>query len=372
MTDIVPRLDTIEFDQLVEQARGDIPRYAPDWTDHNLHDPGMTLIDLLAWIVDQQVFRAGFVGGRHRTAFAALLGRQATGPTPARGLIWPDRPVREGRFVAVGSDVVCQQHVDLDFALAWDDPASGSLYLPPVRLVGVGRTVDGVALAAPSASVSASGGGGSWTLGASGRLADTAVSLQFDGPLGATGPAQVALGIEVAPPPGPAPAPDDPAWGPVIWSYRVGTNRWDELDVVHDGTADLATTGVVVLAVPQTGGATGNSELRLGFARGFFPVAPQIRAVNVNVLPIVQRRRERPRSSVTATASPTRRSRSTPPISWGLRRSRSVGRSGRSRPTSPGRVPPTRTTSSTPITCCSATASTAADPGGTCRSRQAS
>src|SRR4051812_48366331 len=146
MSDVVPRLDTIEFDELVEQARGDIPRYAPDWTDHNLHDPGMTLIDLLAWIVDQQVFRVGFVGGRHRAAFAALLGRQATGPTPARGLIWPDRPVREGRFVAVGSDVVCQQHVDLDFGLAWDNPAcdigASSLYLPPVRLVGVGRTLD--------------------------------------------------------------------------------------------------------------------------------------------------------------------------------------------------------------------------------------
>ena len=294
MSDIVPRIDTIEFDELVEQARADIPRYAPDWTDHNLHDPGMTLIDLLAWIVDQQVFRAGFVGGRHRTAFAALLGRQATGPTPAQGLIWPDRPVREGRFVAVGSDVVCQQHVDLDFALAWDHPASGALYIPPVRLVGVGRTLDGVALAAPSASVSAGGGGGSWTLGASGRMADTAVSLQFDGPLGATGPVRVALGIDVAPPPGPAPAPGDREWGPVTFTYRAGTDRWVELDVVHDGTAGLASTGVVVLAVPPTGGATGSSELRLEFARGFFPVAPQIRAVNVNVLPIVQRRREAP------------------------------------------------------------------------------
>lgn len=293
MSDIVPRLDSIEFDELVEQARGDIPRYAPDWTDHNLHDPGMTLIDLLAWIVDQQVFRAGFVGGRHRTAFAALLGRRATGPTPARGLIWPHRPVREGRFVAVGSEVVCQQHVDLDFALAWDDAAcdngAGSLYLPPVRLVGVDPTLDGVALAAPSAS-----GGGSWAIGASGTLADTAVSLPFDGPLGATGPAWVALGIDVAPPPGPAPAPDDRSWGPVTWSYRVGTDRWVELDVVYDGTAGLADTGVVVLAVPPAGGATGSSELRLGFARGFFPVAPQIRAVDVNVLPVVQRRREAP------------------------------------------------------------------------------
>ena len=62
----VPNLDSIAFDALVEEGRALIPRYAPDWTDHNLHDPGITLLDLLAWIVDQQVYRIGAVGDSFR------------------------------------------------------------------------------------------------------------------------------------------------------------------------------------------------------------------------------------------------------------------------------------------------------------------
>lgn len=301
MTDIVPRLDTIEFDQLAELARGDIPRYAPDWTDHNLHDPGMTLIDLLAWVVDQQVFRAGFVGGRHRRAFAALLGQVSRGPTPARGLVWPGGRVRDGRFVRVGSDVVCLQHTDLGFALGWSDvPAdpAPSLYLPPVARTGVTVTREGVELAVASA---ATDGG---ALGGGGIVADSAVTLRFDGPLGTTEAAWIALGVEVAPPPGPPLAPGDPHWGPVSYAYRVGAERWVELEVVHDGTAGLATTGAVILAVQPAGAGTGTAELRLAFDRGFFPVPPQIQAATVNVLPVVQRRWEAPASLGLGTGQP--------------------------------------------------------------------
>ena len=115
MSDLVPRLDTIEFDQLVEQARADIPRYAPDWTDHNLHDPGMTLIDLLAWIVDQQVYRTGL---RRRPPPAGLRGApraavQRPGGRQGAGLARPSGD--EGRFLAAGSVVICLQHPDLPF-----------------------------------------------------------------------------------------------------------------------------------------------------------------------------------------------------------------------------------------------------------------
>ena len=85
----VPDLDTADFDSLVEEGRGLIPRFAPGWTDHNLHDPGMTLLDLLAWFVDQQMYRIGFVSDAHIAAFAALLGVVPQGAAPAGGLIWP-------------------------------------------------------------------------------------------------------------------------------------------------------------------------------------------------------------------------------------------------------------------------------------------
>jgi hypothetical protein len=289
MSDIVPRLDTTVFEDLFDRGRADIPRYASAWTDHNLHDPGITLIDLLAWIVDQQVYRAGHVGGRHRQAFAALLGVRPAGPAAARGLVWPDRPPVQARFVEAGAVVTCASHPDLPFLLA------ESLYLPAVALTGLSLTVGGIVQPMPAPATS----GGSWTLGpaspASGSgggcvpVAGPVLLLEFDGPLGSgAGPRPVSLGIEV-PPPGFAPGPGDPPWGPVTYFYRVGGGSWCELRVVGDGTAGLATTGVVVLEIPARNASPGTgSELRIDLGHGFFPMPPQISALSVNVLPVVQ------------------------------------------------------------------------------------
>ncbi|OJF14194.1 baseplate J/gp47 family protein [Couchioplanes caeruleus] len=264
MSDFVPDLDTVAFDQMVERARADIPRYAPGWTDHNLHDPGMTLIDLLAWIVDQQIYRAGFVGGRYRRAFAALLGRNPTGPAPARGLIWPDRPPPDGRRVPARTALLCLTHRELAFSLDHDE-----LYLPPVTLSGVVRA-DGAGIALD---------GGSW-------MAGNGFTLAFDGPLGADADeTPVVLGFDVVAPPG---LPVDPPWGPVTYAYRASGSGWREVCVVRDSTAGLTATGVVVLSIPRMPAGPGGSELRLSFDRGFFPLTPQIRAVAVNVLPVVQ------------------------------------------------------------------------------------
>ena len=52
------RLPTKEltFDQLVELGRSQIPTLAADWTDHNIHDPGIMLMELLAWVTEAQIY----------------------------------------------------------------------------------------------------------------------------------------------------------------------------------------------------------------------------------------------------------------------------------------------------------------------------
>ncbi|WP_341358341.1 hypothetical protein V5H98_11125 [Georgenia sp. M64] len=279
-SEFVTSLDTIEFDQLVDLARGEIPRYAPDWTDHNVHNPGMTLVDLLAWIVDQQVYRAGHVGGRHLRAFAALLGRRAEGPAPARGIVWPAQGVAEGRLLREGTEVRCEAHPALRVV------SDRQVYLTPAALVGVDLTVGGAAVPAPAPD------GLTWTVDGAGpgtathTETATALTLRFDeapGMAGTTAP--VALGLEVAAPPGPPPSPET-SWGPAVWEYRAADDGWEHLPVEHDGTAGLARTGVVVLTVPPA--RPGTAEVRLRLDRGFFPVPPQVRAVAVNALPVVQ------------------------------------------------------------------------------------
>ena len=75
----VPRLDDLDFDQLIDDARQLIPRYAPEWTDHNIHDPGIMLLELIAWIVDQQLYQVGFVS---RSAVALSRGARNQGLAP--------------------------------------------------------------------------------------------------------------------------------------------------------------------------------------------------------------------------------------------------------------------------------------------------
>jgi hypothetical protein len=69
----IPVLDDLTWQELVEDGRERIPSTAPRWTDHNAHDPGITLLELLASVVEQASYRIDRVPPAHRAAFLALL-----------------------------------------------------------------------------------------------------------------------------------------------------------------------------------------------------------------------------------------------------------------------------------------------------------
>ena len=69
-----PELDDLTFEQLISEARGLIPRYAPEWTDHNISDPGITLAELLAWLTETSLYRLNLVTERHVRKYLQLLG----------------------------------------------------------------------------------------------------------------------------------------------------------------------------------------------------------------------------------------------------------------------------------------------------------
>ncbi|MEH1868457.1 MAG: putative baseplate assembly protein [Nostoc sp.] len=77
-------LDDRAFDDLVEECIMRIPRYCPEWTDHNLSDPGITLIELFAWLTDQMLLRFNQVPRKNYVAFLELLGIRLQPPAPAR------------------------------------------------------------------------------------------------------------------------------------------------------------------------------------------------------------------------------------------------------------------------------------------------
>jgi predicted phage baseplate assembly protein len=83
----MPRLDNRRFDQLVEEGSALLPRYAPGWTDHNLHDPGITLIDLLAWLVEMDMYRLDRTSQAAYRAFLRLVGIELRPPQVAETVL---------------------------------------------------------------------------------------------------------------------------------------------------------------------------------------------------------------------------------------------------------------------------------------------
>ena len=64
-----------------------IPRYAPEWTNHNPSDPGITLLELAAWMTDLIIYRLNQVPDKNYVAFLNLLGIRLRPPRSARGLL---------------------------------------------------------------------------------------------------------------------------------------------------------------------------------------------------------------------------------------------------------------------------------------------
>src|SRR5881392_3483810 len=82
-----PKLDDRTFNDIVEEAISMIPRYAPEWTNHNPSDPGITLIELAAWMTDLLIYRMNQVPDKNYVAFLNLLGIKLKSPQSARALI---------------------------------------------------------------------------------------------------------------------------------------------------------------------------------------------------------------------------------------------------------------------------------------------
>ncbi len=67
-------LDDRTFDQLVAEGRALIARHFPAWTDYNPSDPGITLIELFAFLTEAAIYQINRVPERSLQRFAALVG----------------------------------------------------------------------------------------------------------------------------------------------------------------------------------------------------------------------------------------------------------------------------------------------------------
>lgn len=83
----LPSLDDRTWTDLTAEGEALIPRYSPNWTNRNASDPGITLMELFAWLTEMTVYRLDRISPQHRRKFLELLGFDRRLPCAAMTLL---------------------------------------------------------------------------------------------------------------------------------------------------------------------------------------------------------------------------------------------------------------------------------------------
>ena len=137
---IPPKLDDRNFQDIVDEAKKRIPQYCKEWTDHNVSDPGVTLIELFAWMTDMILYRLNRVPDLHYIKFMQMLGITLRGPVPANVPVtfWLSEPQPNSVIIPSGTEVASTQtETEGSIIFTTDD----DFYVHPPQLSAVNTRV---------------------------------------------------------------------------------------------------------------------------------------------------------------------------------------------------------------------------------------
>src|SRR5260370_2280742 len=110
-----PKLDDRTYSDIVAEAMRLIPRYCPEWTNHNPSDPGITILELTAWMTEMVLYRLNRVPEKNYLAFLNMIGIRLRSPQPARALITFDLVEgAEKQVIKEGTQIATAQAADED------------------------------------------------------------------------------------------------------------------------------------------------------------------------------------------------------------------------------------------------------------------
>jgi len=87
-----PTIDDRDYEEILDEALERIPVHNPAWTNFNESDPGVTMLQVLSFVVESMLYRANRVPERNRIKFLKLLGVERQPATVAEGLVQFSRP----------------------------------------------------------------------------------------------------------------------------------------------------------------------------------------------------------------------------------------------------------------------------------------
>ncbi|BET49300.1 MULTISPECIES: putative baseplate assembly protein [Streptomyces] len=233
-----PNLDDRRFQQFVDDAKRYIQQRAPEWTDHNVSDPGVTLVETVAHMADQIVYRLNRVPDKNHLAFLDLVGITLFPPSAARTDVtfWLSAPQEDAILVPVGTEVATlrtERDEAVVFATEQDlriVPCTMGHLVTQVRGEAVSdRTTDLAESKDVMCFAEAPGPGDCMLIGLTAAVPDCALALELDSRVDGVGV--------------------DPRQPPLVWEAWT-EDGWQSCEVDRDGTGGLNRPGDVVLHIP--------------------------------------------------------------------------------------------------------------------------
>ncbi len=83
----IPRLDDRQYQDLLDEALARVPIHNREWTNFNESDPGVTIVELFAFLTENLLYRSNQIPERNRRKFLLLLGVPLKPASSARGIV---------------------------------------------------------------------------------------------------------------------------------------------------------------------------------------------------------------------------------------------------------------------------------------------
>ncbi|WCB93496.1 baseplate protein [Baekduia alba] len=254
-------LDDRDFQSLVDEARRRIVESCPEWTEHNVSDPGITLIELFAWMTDLLLYRVNRIPDKLQLALMELLQIRLTPPEEARADL---------RFLLAAAQAAAVTIPEGTSVASDDAPGHAAIVfttrtaveIPLLRLQAMALQRVGGIKAIPVVDGVARPVSADRPVFATPPAAVDALVLGFDRPLGRLivdldVTAVEARGVGVR-----------PATPPLIWEASATDGTWLPVAVLSDTTGGLNQIhGTVRLQVPAGGGAAAVGGLSMHWLR---------------------------------------------------------------------------------------------------------
>jgi predicted phage baseplate assembly protein len=263
---LAPNLDDRTFQDIVDEAKRLIPRYCPEWTDHNVSDPGVAMIELFAWMTESMIYRLNQVPEKTHITFLDMVGirllpaQAAVADLTFRLSAPQPTPIRIPR----GTEVATVRTPDWE---AVTFSTTETLELEPANMISLLTSPDGQRFTERRDRLIGEGlafeafehepkPGNAWYLGFAGNLSRHSVRFRLQADQG-TGP-----------------NPDDT---PLVWEAWLGEDAgWQAVEVEVDTTRGLLRGGLIELHLPPglLGATLGDKRARSWLRARIVPTRP--------------------------------------------------------------------------------------------------